>query len=319
MMKMPKPPRSGLLPLIAFCSMNAELKADSYLSANLPASEFGYVDQYDPSITNKYNGEACVPTSQENSLVFLEDSRPAIGPALTGGTTYSNYLSTVLALGTCDYTNNSSGTYYVTGAIGLHNYLSNTAPTLIVNQSAYYSTNLYGSYGSVPNYITFQDTKANSIYTDLLSDNALYLGLTYTNSSGSITSGGHCILVDGIDWDSTLDTGTLSFIDPLDPGANAASTTGGYGNGIALSPVTTTGTLTLDPKNSNILMLSYRQYEAGYYANGVPPSADYSTVYTAIGFSEVLSVIPEPSTSAIMAVGIGSLIGYLRRRQERRI
>ena len=310
----------SLVSLFSLCLIHSHLKADSYLQASLPVLDCGYVDQYDPTIYAQYNGEACVPTSQTNALIYLQNTQPSIaGSILTGGTTYNDYLSTVLTVGTSDGTNRSSGTYYIPGAIGLYKYLDSTAPTLALDQSAYYSTDLYGSYGSVPDYISFRDTNASLIYTALSNDNGFYLGLSYSNASGHLTSGGHSILVDGIDWDSTLDTGTLSFIDPLDPGANSTSTTGGYSNGIAISPVTTTGTIALDPSNPDLLLLTYRQYEQGYYANGVPPSTDYSTVNTVIGFSEALSfgAVPEPSAWTMLAAGAGGLLAFRRRSQRK--
>jgi hypothetical protein len=307
--------KSQFAVLLGLCLMILNSRADTFLQASLPVSEFGYVDQYAPTITAKYSGEACVPTSQTNALIYLQNTQSSyLGSALTAGTTYSNDTSTVLNLGTADGTTIANGTYYVAGAIGLHNYLTSTAPTLTITQNAYYSTDLYGSYGSVPSYISFQDTGANSMYTALANGSGLYLGLSYSNSSGTLTSGGHSILVEGINWDSTLHTGTLSFIDPLDPGANSASVTGGYSNGVAISPVATTGTIVVDPSNPNLLLLSYRQYESSYYANGLPPSGDYSTVNTVIGFSETLSVAPEPSTCSILIVGVGSMCLFGRRR-----
>lgn len=304
--------------LLGLSWFDSKSNADTFLQSSLPVSECGYVDQYDPTIYSKYNDEACLPTSEANALIFLENSHSALlGSSLTSGTTYTNYLNTVLSLGADDATSPSSGTGVVMGADGLYNYLHTIAPTVTLNQSGYYSSDLYGTdpYG-LPSIVTYGDTGAANIYTDLSNQDALYLGITYTTSRGVADGGGgHAIFIDGINWDSTVNTGTLSFIDPLDPGANSASTTGGYVNGIASSPVITTGTLALDPQNSKLLLLAYNQYDGGSYTNGLPPSADYKTVYTVIGFSETVSlgVVPEPSTWAMMAAGTGGMI-VLRSR-----
>ena len=305
-----------LVAVYAIFSISSAARADSYLTDYEPTADFGAVDQYDPSLTALYAGEACVPTSQTNSLVFLEKADPAIvGTSLTGPT-YNNYISTDLTLASDDGTSSSLGTYYISGTIGLHNYLSYQTPNVPIYQNATYSTALYGAYGaSVPSYISFQNVTPSSIYSALSSQNALYLGLSYSTYNGVLTSGGHSIEVEGINWDASTFSGLLSFIDPLDPGANFYSVSGGYANGRAIAPVVTTGSLTLDPSNPSLLMLTYDQYEGGYYSNGLPPLTSYSLSNMIIGYSEALSPAPEPSAVALLCAGMAFLLSCFKDRR----
>ncbi len=299
------------------------------LSASIDASLYGYLDQYSMNTENNFVGdEACVPTSSTNAMTLLQNLYPSIyGTSLTG-TTYSNWHDTdntlISLYGTTG--GNNGGTY--------DNRFVNEFYKYIVVDNGFTNTTFAGVFPSndgwtvkypAPSWVTFGEPTANFLYNSLVNASGLLLGISYSNSSGVATSGGHELLANGIVWDTTTNTGTISFIDPLDPSSSKVDQAATYINGSSATPATaydqstgpalgTTGKLSLT--SNGTLLLEYDQYDVTGITVPNPTSANYDRVYATIDTALSVGVVPEPSTYALLVLGFVfyGVIAYRRKK-----
>ena len=257
-------------------------------SVSNPVGLYGWLDQHSLDTYNNFVGnEACVPSSTVNGLTYLQNINPVLyGTNLTGGTnisstqgttnSYQNWIRTDQTLinlfGTEPATQTSSG------GTSDNNNVKGTKVYLL--RQGFYSDI---SVNQIPlnGYANAVVTLSNAISNT----NEAVLGIiTYTGTNG----GGHCILLNGISWNSSFNTGTLYFVDPLNSSSNYSSQNNYSGTNV-LGPVRQNhGCLSINSTN-NYLLLNYTQS-----SNNVNPhiaTADLTYVYT-------LSNSPSTNTNA---------------------
>ena len=286
-----------------FALAAAVLGAAIRLSAQtiLPISEYGYMDQY--SMNTRHNlvgSDACVPTSTTNALTFLQNSNPSIYGTALSGSGYVNWRDTDDSLISLMGTQAGAGTYDTQFVYGLVNYfatLNVPAPTL---SGVFHNAGWGGQYPR-PSYIS-EGHPTTTFLRDALAQNAaLVTTISYTSGNG-----GHGILVNGIAWDDQSKTGTLYFVDPLDPSQNYNASLDPQVLGPTLQ---TTGSISLDLFGH--IVLTYDQYEGGLPFNG--GSANFSTVSAVVDGALALYAVPEPGSVALL--GIACVFLLIRRRQ----
>jgi len=203
------------------------------LSASIAASNFGYLDQYSMNTENSFVGdEACVPTSTTNGLTLLQNLNPSLFGTGLSGSTYEDWHATDNTLIQYLGTTANSGTSYIRIPYGITDYL-NSLPGNVTSQitmSGQFSTGGWDHRYPQPSYITAVDPTAQFIYTAIQGQDAVLLSIDYSTRNGTYTSGGHELLASGITWDTSTNTGTIYFVDPLDSSATFSS---GASNGTA--------------------------------------------------------------------------------------
>ena len=256
------------------------LKAQNYTVSN-PVGLYGWLDQHSLDTANSFIGnEACVPTSMVNALTYLQNFNPALfGTNLTGGTnisstqgtpnSYANWVSTDQTLIGLDGTQVAAGgTSYKNGALGAKVYLLRT-----------------GYYSDIT--VNYTNVSIPALTNALSLGDAVLGSIQYTNNSA-----GHCILLNGLTWNSASNNWTLYFVDPLDPSQN-------YSGSNVLGPVLQTlGTLTntSTKPSTNQLLLQYSQLEGN---NLIPPYAtNYHVASAYLDNLTILSVHPDTNTNA---------------------
>jgi hypothetical protein len=254
----------------------------------IPSSYYGWMDQYSITEEDFVGDEACVPTSSTNAMTLLQNLYPSyFGTSLTGND-YASWKDTDKLLITPAYfdTTVGNGTYDDALVTGLVKYITVTAGFSNVQFAGIFPANDgWDSQYPEPDFITNGKPDASFLSDALADDAALLIGITYTNGDG-----GHDLLVNGFDWDSGNDTGTISIIDPLDPSQvySPLDTPDGPAK-------ETDGTVTIDSHGK--LLLTYDQYQGSLPYD----SSDYEVIEATIDTALLVNV-PEPSTFAYLAV-----------------
>ena len=253
-----------------------------------PVGLYGWLDQHSLDTYNSFVGnEACVPSSTVNGLTYLQNINPALyGTNLTGGTnisstqgttnSYQNWIRTdqilINLFGTEPATQTSSG------GTSDNNNVKGTKVYLL--RQGYYSDI---SVNQIP-----LDAYSNSVVTlsnAIRNTNQAVLGIIrYTSTNG----GGHCILLNGISWNSSSNNGTLCFVDPLNSSSNYSSQNNYSGTNVLGPVLQNYGSLSINSTN-NYLLLNYQQSSNG--VNTHTAIADLTYVYT-------LSNSPSTNTNA---------------------
>ena len=287
---------SGLLVLIVFSVLTLPARAQISYSNNL--SLYGWMDQYSitntvQSETNAVGPEACVPTSSVNALVYLQNLNPPLfGTAFTGGTNYSDWYTTDLTLINLYGTTYASGTYYNQFVYALQNFIQNTHGFSQVSFASMFPSNIWSLQYPDPSFNVNGLPSVDFISNALGSQSALLISIEYSKG------GGHELLANAISWDTNSLTGTLSFIDPLDPSLSYS------GTNVLGTALETTGNLSLDTNGS--LIMNYSQYHAG-----LPYSNSFGTVNVSLSGALALTVVPEPAPMSLV-LGAGALLLLLR-------
>ncbi len=294
----------------------------------IPVADYGYLDQYNLNVVNNFVGdEACVPTSTTNALTYLQNTNPGIfGTALTG-TTYASWQATdqtlIGILGTTAGSN--GGTYDYRIPSGINQYLSSLPTNYSSNISM---TGQFKDAGwtppyTKPSYIQNKIPTPTFFYNALVSNAAVIMSITYSTSNGTYDNdGGHELLVNGISWNTTTETGTIFFVDPLNPSetyTNLAS------DGITYQPdgpaMETEGQISLLDAGSGApgyLLLSYDQYE-GYDKHAHDQSdPDFDTIFATIGDVLAIEAVPEPSQYGFyLVLAVAGALGWRRLHARR--
>ncbi len=241
----------------------------------IDVSNYGWLDQY--SINSKHNfigNEACFPTSTTNGMTFLQNVCPTIFGTSLSGVTYSEwertddaFINLMSTLAVCPSSGpmqgncNAGGTLNLPLVSGISFYLGQTLPFPQVQISGVFTSFQWGPVATnpKPSYIQIERPSIAFLSNAIAAGSAALVVISYPGG------GGHGILANGLDWDSNTNTGTLYFVDPLDPSQNYSA-----GNPSAvLGPVKQTiGTLSL---SGDIITLTYNQYCGGL--NPYDPSA----------------------------------------------
>lgn len=278
-----------LLPLLATAAL---VQAQSFL---IPIENYGWLDQY--SMNTRHNlvgNDACVPTSTTNALTFLQNFYPAIYGTTLSGSGYAAWQDTDSALIGFMDTQANIGTYDPQFVYGLQSYLTNIGAAPVYMSGTFFDAGWGGSYPR-PDFISQGHPTIAFLLDALDSNSALVTTISYFGG------GGHGILVNGVTWDTISNTGTLSFIDPLNPSQNYSGSTPTGGT------LQTTGLLSLEPSGN--LKLTYDQYQGG-----LPFSpSDFATVEAVIDGALALNPVPEPATGALLLLG-GIALFVVRRR-----
>jgi len=308
---------SGFLMVVLSATLPIQAQV---LTASISASYYGYLDQYSMNTENSFVGdEACVPTSTTNGLTLLQNLNPSLFGTGLSGSTYEDWHATDNTLINDLGTTASSGTTYTHIPYGITDYL-NSLPGNVTSQitmSGQFSTGGWDTRYPQPTYITAVDPTAQFIYTAIQGQDAVLLSIDYSTRNGTYTSGGHELLASGITWDTSTNTGTIYFVDPLDSSATFSS---GASDGTAYDQANapamiTTGTITLLGSGSGSpgsLLLEYDQYETtGITVPNTTPS-QYQHVYATIDNVFALGAVPEPSEYLLLFIGLAGLILYRR-------
>ena len=266
-----------LLAIMVFVFTSQRISAQSFPSNQVGL--YGWLDQHSLDTANDFIGnEACVPSSTVNALTYLQNINPSLfGTNLTGGTnisstqgtatSYGNWISTDQTLIYLDGTQTNSGTAYSNGLAGTKTYLLRTG---------FYSDITITSY--------YQNVTIDTLSNALVAGDPVLGGIRYTNGSG-----GHCILLNGLDWNSVSNVGTLYFVDPLNPSQN-------YSNSSVLGPVLqTSGSLIGASTN---YLLQYEQLRGNNLTNPYPnPATNTNSVSAYLENLTILSVTPSSNTN----------------------
>ena len=281
-----------------FCLLSIPAKAQISFSNSL--SLYGWMDQYSMNAENNFVGdEACVPTSSVNALVYLQNLNPSLfGTAFTGGTNYSDCHALDNQLISLYGTTATNGTYYAQFVYALQEFVQQTNGFSQVSfASMFPSDNWYIPYTD-PSFNVNGHPTPDFLSSELSSESALLVSIEYDGG------GGHELLANAITWDTNTSTGTLSFVDPLDPSLNYS------GTNVLGTALETTGTLSLD--SNGVIKMDYTQYEGG-----LPYSAtNFSTVSVKLYGALGLTVVPEPSTVVLMILSGVIMAVCMRRRNS---
>lgn len=287
--------KNKFLSLVFLFCIPAIVKAQ-ILTANENSSYFGWLNQY--SLTNFAGDNGCVPTCSVNAMTYLQNANPLyFGNNLTG-TSYSDWYSTAEFISGPDYLNTSasSGTAFTNVQPALESYITGFKGFANVQFSQMQSTVSGSNYIGLPT--------VNFLFNALTAGDAAIFGFFNPNAAaGSI---GHELAACGLTWNSELNTGTISFIDPLDPSANGST------NGPAQ---VTTGTISYASGEynglsyTNALAISYSQYQGG-----LPYTNNYADAFGLIVSANIIAV-PEPSTCALFGIGAIGMLVVMRRKK----
>lgn len=237
-----------LLPL--FLNLMICLHLPAQYNQLIPVADYGWLDQYSMDSRHNFVGnEACVPTSSVNAMTYLQNSSPSIFGSTLSGSTYPAWEDTDDAFISIMGTTAGNGTYYAQFVWTLNMYVALTKQFPQVQFSGMFpnSSTWEPSLGyPEPSYVQDGFPTVQFLTNVIGSGAAALVSIEY------IGGGGHELLINGISWDPTTNTGTLYFVDPLDPSQN-------YSGKDPLGPVKQTmGTIALD--NDGKIVLTYDQY-----------------------------------------------------------
>jgi hypothetical protein len=322
---------SGVLLLLL---LSSPARAQTNYRSIQDVSSYGWLDQFSLN-TLEYNfvgAEACVPTSSVNTMTYLQNSFSSyFGTNLTG-TPYTNWIDVDATLISPDYMN--TGPKGATNEATAYNRLHFGLNKYVVQDSGRGFSNVQFS-GRIPSFVwdnpaspppeerpaTIADSLPTwqFLYDSLISGSGTVLGLTYTNLKG-----GHAVSLGGFDWTDSNGNGRidfdenalLHFVDPLDP------TRGTDPDPIGGAKFTTGRIWEVeipDPTNSavvyNTLELAYEQYAGTNLWGGASGgSTDYGLA-AAYLTTAVAMTVPEPSTYALLGLGVVAVIMFLRRKK----
>lgn len=214
----------------------------------IPVSSYGWLDQYSMNSRHSFVGdEACVPTSSTNALTYLQNAVPFLFGTTLSGSTYADWIATDDYLIGVMGTTAVAGTYYDQFVYAIHQYITETKGYPEVQFSGIFPSNNWAPPYPQPNYIVSGVPSIPFLFNAIAAGSAVLTSIEY------LGGGGHEILVNGLTWDTTSQSGTLYFVDPLDPSQN-------YSPDVPLGPVKqTVGALALSGDGTK-LILSYDQY-----------------------------------------------------------
>jgi len=287
--------KNRFLSLVFLICITAIAKAQ-ILTAKENSSYFGWLNQY--SLTNFASDNGCVPTCSVNAMTYLQNANPLYFGSNLTGTSYLDWYSTAEFISGPNYLNTSasSGTAFTNIQPALESYITGFRGFTNVQFSQMQSTVSGSNYIGLPT--------VNFLFNALTAGEAAIFGFINPNApAGSI---GHELAACGLTWDPFLNTGTISFIDPLDPSSNGST------NGPAQ---VTTGTISYASGEysglsyTNALAISYSQYQGR-----LPYTNNYADAFGLIVSANIIAV-PEPSTNALLGLGaIGILMVMLRKQ-----
>ncbi len=289
--------RKAAMLLTAFFLLSLSAKAQISFSNSI--SLYGWMDQYSMNTENNFVGdEACVPTSSVNALVYLQNLNPALfGTTFTSGTNYSDWHALDNQLIGLYGTTATNGTYYAQFVYALQTFVQQTHGfTQVSFASMFPSDNWYIPY-SDPSFNVNGHPTVDFLSSELSLQSALLISIEYGNG------GGHELLANAITWDTVTSTGTLSFVDPLDPSISYS------GTNVLGTALETTGTLSLD--SNGVIVMNYTQYEGTLTSNTDSFSSVSVKIYGALG----LTIVPEPTTVALLLLsGLAAVVMVRSRR-----
>ncbi len=286
----------------AFIFLSAVVHAGAQtITASIDTSFYGWLDQYSMNAEHDYIGnEACVPTSSTNALTLLQNLYPSTFGTQLSGANYAAWHETDNTLITLFGTTSGSngGTSDPPFVDGIYQYVTVTKGFTEVQFAGQFPKNDgWDDEDPAPSFIEFTKPEATFLHAAIAGSNALLLGIDYTNADGKYTGGGHELLANGITWDLTAGSGTISFIDPLDPSASYAA--GDVVNGPAKQ---TSGTISL--LGDGRLLLSYNQYDLSHIKADPTPD-DYQIIYATIDEALAFGLTPIPEPGSVLLLGLG--------------
>lgn len=260
---------------------------------------YGWLNQYSfGSGPSDIGGSACVPTSSVNALAYLQNAYPSVYGSSLAGATYGDWQNTGAVLIDRMGTRVGDGTEVASLLVALQDYVS---IELGFGQTTFSSMAAAGNFNDdEEGGFDLTGSPTVGFIQDALARNQAVIA-TYIYSDWV---GGHAITVNGLEWDALAGTGTLYFIDPLDP---SLAYDGVFVSGPAKQSV---GALTLTEQGH--LRLDYDQYWGPF-----PYAPEYGPVSAYLDAALVLGVVPEPSSYATL-LGLCALACGLARRRRRR-
>ena len=247
-------------------------------SVSNDVSLYGWLDQHSLDSSNNFIGnEACGPTSFVNGLTYLQNTTPSLfGTNLTGGTNISSTQGSPNS-----YNNWMNTDQTLIGLMGTSTASGGTSVTDLVAGGKVYLLRV-GYYSDIT--IKLTNASIPALTNALNNGDAVEALIRYTNGNG-----GHLIMLNGINWNTSFSNGTLYFVDPLDPSQN-------YSNSSVLGPVLQTyGTLT--ETNGNYL-LQYEQLWGNNLTNPYPnPATNTNSTSAYLTNLTILSVTPSSNTN----------------------
>ncbi len=209
--------RWGLL-LFTFGSVTGSA---AMLSVNLPASNYGNLNQHDMSV---YPTMACGPASVVNTLYYLQTANSALyGNSLVPNSSYAGLKSLGNTLAGASYmqTDSTNGTWHDTLMWETADYIESVSAghTLYAAQD-YWSW----IHRTRPAWMTYQSPTWNFIYQSLVAGSGLEILLTYH------AGGGHFVSVNGFSWndidtDGLIDSSENAYLNFINPWTGSSEST----------------------------------------------------------------------------------------------
>lgn len=225
----------------------------------LSIDRYGWLDEFSVNDRHSFGvgDEACVPTSSVNAMTYLQNTAPHVfQQSLTGGD-YDGWVLADDILINLMGTTISNGTFDFNFASGWNEYITQIRDYSDVQVSGMFTRadwngSLYGlnENNPAPPYIQLASPNASFLTNAVAAGSAIVATINY------LSGGGHGVVVNGFAWDTDTNTGTLYFVDPLDPSQNYSSSNPSAVEGPAKQTV---GTLTL--RDDGRMQLQYSQYQ----------------------------------------------------------
>lgn len=219
---------------------------------------YGWLDQYSLNEENNFIGdEACVPTASTNAMTYLQNTSPSVFGSTLTGSSYADWVATDDFLIELMNTQPFDGTDFYQLVYGLNEYITQIHGYSQVRFSGMFPDDTWFPSGGFPkpDYITAGKPTIEFLTTALAGGSAALLSIEYPDNEG-----GHEVLANGLVWNTETQTGSIYFVDPLDPSQN-------YSPETPLGPTKqTVGSIRQD---GDRLVITYNQYAGQLPYTGV--------------------------------------------------
>jgi len=326
--------RASLLAItLGLLAATSTAHAQTFTGSVALPSDFGNLSQYNSGITVTNNQniqpQACVPTSVINGLTYLDNYYDQSIFSQNPGT-YAAINSIATSMGTANTPGVNTGTGYGPGINGLNSFIATNGnnPNLAVS--------VYGQYpagwgGGVPNNTNFQQAipTANYLTTALNANDAVQICIWWGSVSGgvftpTVNGGTHEISLYSMSFNMGTGAGSAGIVVPESAAGTYPDQNAFAQNlpGSALSAATYGGSSYLFLTYSDVQTISGTPGETGEPNSSIPLNQTAGTgggsSPAGLIIADYVEAVPEPSSFALLALGLVPVLVLAARRHSLR-